>query len=84
MEDDIDRENRRDILRVFVVVILSLIYALLFTFDPLEKNYSETMIMGLLTGLFIIGQLPFIKRKIKRTLFLSLIMVIQIVIYIVI
>lgn len=84
MKDNTDRENREDILYVLLVIVLSSIYALLFTLDPLGKDYSQTMIMGILTGLFIVGQLPFIKRKIKRTLFFSLIMVIQIVIYLVI
>jgi hypothetical protein len=84
MKDNVDRETIIDILHVSIIVILSLIYALLFTLDPLGKDYSQAMIMGLLTGLFILGQLPFIKRRIKRTLFLSLIMVIQIVIYLVI
>ncbi len=84
MKDNTDRENREDILYGLLIIALSSIYVLLFTLDPLGKNYSQTMIMGILTGLFIIGQLPFIKRRIKRTLFLSLIMVIQIVIYLVI
>jgi hypothetical protein len=66
------------------ILPLAIIYALLFTLDPLEKNYSQVMVMAILTGLLIIGQLPFIKRRIKRALYLSLILAVQIVIYLII
>ena len=84
MEKNVDHESKRDLLYVIVIIILAIIYALLFTLDPLEKNYSQVMVMAILTGLLIIGQLPFIKRRIKRTLYLSLILAIQIVIYLII
>ncbi len=84
MEKNVDHENKRDLLYVIVIIVLAIIYALLFTLDPLEKNYSQVMVMAILTGLFIIGQLPFIKRRIKRILYLLLILAIQIVIYLII
>ena len=74
MEKNVDHENKRDLLYVIVIIVLAIIYALLFTLDSLEKNYSQIMVMAILTGLFIIGQLPFIKRRIKRILYLSLIL----------
>ena len=84
MEKNVDHESKRDLLYVIVIIVLAIIYALLFTLDPLEKNYSQVMVMAILTGLLIIGQLPFIKRRIKRILYLSLILAIQIVIYLII
>jgi len=84
MEKNVDHESKRDLLYVIVIIVLAIIYALLFTLDPLEKNYSQVMVMAILTGLFIIGQLPFIKRRIKRVLYLLLILAIQIVIYLII
>ena len=84
MEENVDHESKRDLLYVIVIIVLAIIYALLFTLDPLEKNYSQVMVMAILTGLFIIGQLPFIKRRIKRILYLLLILAIQIVIYLII
>ncbi len=84
MEKNVDHESKRDLLYVIVIIVLAIIYALLFTLDPLEKNYSQVMVMAILTGLFIIGQLPFIKRRIKRILYLLLILAIQIVIYLII
>lgn len=84
MEKNVDHESKRDLLYVIVIIILAIIYALLFTLDPLEKNYSQVMVMAILTGLLIIGQLPFIKQRIKRALYLSLILAIQIVIYLII
>ena len=84
MEKNVDHESKRDLLYVIVIIVLAIIYALLFTLDPLEKNYSQVMVMAILTGLLIIGQLPFIKRRIKRALYLSLILAIQIVIYLII
>ena len=84
MEKNVDHENKRDLLYVIVIIVLAIIYALLFTLDPLEKNYSQVMVMAILTGLLIIGQLPFIKRRIKWALYLSLILAIQIVIYLII
>ncbi len=84
MRDAVDLQNRRDILCILSIAILSLIYILLFTLDPLEKEYSQIMVMGTLTGLFIIGQLPFIKRRIKRTSYIKLILIIQIILYLVI
>ena len=84
MEKNVDHESKRDLLYVIVIIILAIIYALLFTLDPLEKNYSQVMVMAILTGLLIIGQLPFIKRRIKRILYLLLILAIQIVIYLII
>ncbi len=84
MEKNVDHESKRDLLYVIVIIILAIIYALLFTLDPLEKNYSQVMVMAILTGLLIIGQFPFIKRRIKRALYLSLILAIQIVIYLII
>lgn len=84
MEKNVDHENKRDLLYVIVIIVLAIIYALLFTLDPLEKNYSQVMVMAILTGLLIIGQLPFIKRRIKRILYLLLILAIQIVIYLII
>ena len=84
MEKNVDHESKRDLLYVIVIIILAIIYALLFTLDPLEKNYSQVMVMAILTGLLIIGQLPFIKRRIKRALYLLLILAIQIVIYLII
>ncbi len=84
MEKNVDHENKRDLLYVIVIIVLAIIYALLFTLDPLEKNYSQVMVMAILTGLFIIGQLPFIKRRIKRILYLLLILAIQIIIYLII
>jgi len=62
MEKNVDHESKRDLLYVIVIIILAIIYALLFTLDPLKKNYSQVMVMAILTGLLIIGQLPFIKR----------------------
>lgn len=62
MEKNVDHESKRDLLYVIVIIVLAIIYALLFTLDSLEKNYSQIMVMAILTGLFIIGQLPFIKR----------------------
>jgi len=84
MEKNVDHESKRDLLYVIVIIILAIIYALLFTLDPLEKNYSQVMVMAILTGLLIIGQFPFIKRRIKRILYLLLILAIQIVIYLII
>ena len=84
MEKNVDHESKRDLLYVIVIIVLAIIYALLFTLDPLEKNYSQVMVMAILTGLLIIGQLPFIKRRIKWALYLSLILAIQIVIYLII
>ncbi len=84
MEKNVDHESKRDLLYVIVIIILAIIYALLFTLDPLKKNYSQVMVMAILTGLLIIGQLPFIKRRIKRILYLLLILAIQIVIYLII
>ena len=84
MEKHVDHESKRDLLYVIVIIVLAIIYALLFTLDPLEKNYSQVMVMAILTGLLIIGQFPFIKRRIKRALYLSLILAIQIVIYLII
>lgn len=84
MEKNVDHESKRDLLYVIVIIVLAIIYALLFTLDPLEKNYSQVMVMAILTGLLIIGQFPFIKRRIKRALYLSLILAIQIVIYLII
>ena len=84
MEKHVDHESKRDLLYVIVIIVLAIIYALLFTLDPLEKNYSQVMVMAILTGLLIIGQLPFIKRRIKRILYLLLILAIQIVIYLII
>ena len=84
MEKNVDHESKRDLLYVIVIIVLAIIYALLFTLDPLEKNYSQVMVMAILTGLLIIGQLPFIKRRIKRILYLLLILAIQIVIYLII
>ena len=84
MEKHVDHESKRDLLYVIVIIILAIIYALLFTLDPLEKNYSQVMVMAILTGLLIIGQLPFIKRRIKRILYLLLILAIQIIIYLII
>ncbi len=84
MEKHVDHESKRDLLYVIVIIILAIIYALLFTLDPLEKNYSQVMVMAILTGLLIIGQLPFIKRRIKHILYLLLILAIQIVIYLII
>ena len=84
MEKHVGHESKRDLLYVIVIIVLAIIYALLFTLDPLEKNYSQVMVMAILTGLFIIGQLPFIKRRIKRILYLLLILAIQIVIYLII
>ncbi len=84
MEKNVDHESKRDLLYVIVIIVLAIIYALLFTLDSLEKNYSQIMVMAILTGLFIIGQLPFIKRRIKRILYLLLILAIQIVIYLII
>ena len=84
MEKHVGHESKRDLLYVIVIIILAIIYALLFTLDPLEKNYSQVMVMAILTGLLIIGQFPFIKRRIKRALYLSLILAIQIVIYLII
>jgi len=84
MEKNVDHENKRDLLYVIVIIVLAIIYALLFTLDPLEKNYSQVMVMAILTGLLIIGQLPFIKRRIKHILYLLLILAIQIVIYLII
>ena len=81
MEKNVDHESKRDLLYVIVIIVLAIIYALLFTLDPLEKNYSQVMVMAILTGLLIIGQFPFIKRRIKRILYLLLILAIQIVIY---
>ena len=68
MEKNVDHESKRDLLYVIVIIVLAIIYALLFTLDPLEKNYSQVMVMAILTGLLIIGQLPFINRSIKRAL----------------
>ena len=84
MEKHVGHESKRDLLYVIVIIVLAIIYALLFTLDPLEKNYSQVMVMAILTGLLIIGQLPFIKRRIKRILYLLLILAIQIVIYLII
>lgn len=84
MEKNVDHESKRDLLYVIVIIVLAIIYALLFTLDPLEKNYSQVMVMAILTGLLIIGQLPFIKRRIKHILYLLLILAIQIVIYLII
>jgi hypothetical protein len=84
MEENVDHESKRNLLYVIVIIILAIIYALLFTLDPLEKNYSQVMVMAILTELLIIGQLPFIKRRIKRILYLLLILAIQIVIYLII
>ena len=84
MEKNVDHESKRDLLYVIVIIVLAIIYALLFTLDSLEKNYSQIMVMAILTGLFIIGQLPFIKRRIKRILYLLLILAIQIIIYLII
>ena len=84
MEKNVYHESKRDLLYVIVIIVLAIIYALLFTLDPLEKNYSQVMVMAILTGLLIIGQLPFIKRRIKRILYLLLILAIQIVIYLII
>ena len=84
MEKNVDHESKRDLLYVIVIIVLAIIYALLFTLDPLEKNYSQVMVMAILTGLLIIGQFPFIKRRIKRILYLLLILAIQIVIYLII
>ena len=84
MKKNVDHESKRDLLYVIVIIVLAIIYALLFTLDPLEKNYSQVMVMAILTGLLIIGQLPFIKRRIKRALYLSLILAVQIVIYLII
>lgn len=84
MEKNVDHESKRDLLYVIVIIVLAIIYALLFTLDPLKKNYSQVMVMAILTGLLIIGQLPFIKRRIKRILYLLLILAIQIVIYLII
>ena len=84
MEKNVDHESKRDLLYVIVIIVLAIIYALLFTLDPLEKNYSQVMVMAILTGLLIIGQLPFIKQRIKWALYLSLILAIQIVIYLII
>ncbi len=84
MEKHVDHESKRDLLYVIVIIVLAIIYALLFTLDSLEKNYSQIMVMAILTGLFIIGQLPFIKRRIKRILYLLLILAIQIIIYLII
>lgn len=84
MTDDTKHGDKRDFLYVIVIVILAIIYALLFTLDPLEKNYSHVKVMVILTGLLIIGQLPFLKRRIKRGLYLSLILAIQIIIYLII
>lgn len=84
MEKNVDHESKRDLLYVIAIIVLAIIYALLFTLDPLEKNYSQVMVMAILTGLLIIGQLPFIKRRIKRILYLLLILAIQIVIYLII
>lgn len=84
MEKNVDHESKRDLLYVIVIIVLAIIYALLFTLDPLEKNYSQVMVMAILTGLLIIGQLPFIKCRIKRALYLSLILAVQIVIYLII
>lgn len=84
MEKHVDHESKRDLLYVIVIIVLAIIYALLFTLDPLEKNYSQVMVMAILTGLLIIGQLPFIKRRIKHILYLLLILAIQIVIYLII
>ena len=64
MEKHVDHESKRDLLYVIVIIILAIIYALLFTLDPLEKNYSHVMVMAILTG--------------------SLILAIQIVIYLII
>ena len=49
MEKNVDHENKRDLLYVIVIIVLAIIYALLFTLDPLEKNYSQVMVMAILT-----------------------------------
>ena len=49
MEKNVDHESKRDLLYVIVIIVLAIIYALLFTLDPLEKNYSQVMVMAILT-----------------------------------
>lgn len=83
MEDKNCHKNTKKILLYVVVFILSLIYVLIFSINPLgnDSRLTYTIGMGTFCVLLIIGELPFIKRKIKRVNYWLLMMIILIIIY---
>lgn len=82
MDDKVTNKFKEAFL-IGIVVILSISYVLIYGLNPLNHNCYLLYIVGMGTFvvLQLIGELPVIKRKIRRIIYWLIIMPILIILY---
>ena len=73
----------KELFLITIAVILSISYVLIYGLNPLDHNHRLLYIvgMGALIILQLIGEHPFIRRKIKRVIYWLIMMPILIALY---
>lgn len=73
----------KELFLITIAVILSISYVLIYGLNPLDYNHRLLYIvgMGALIILQLIGEHPFIRRKIKRVIYWLIMMPILIALY---
>lgn len=81
--DDKVKHKIKEIFLIVIVVILSISFALIYGLNPLNHNYRLSYIIGMgsFAILQLIGELPFIKCRMRRLIYWLIIMPILIILY---